>query len=125
MGRSVFENVLKEVMDDWTNKSYHKLYLYGPSRVNKSHLLVAIVLYLTQQGQHIVYIPDCCAALDKPLQYIQDALLFAYHNDNDSCNAIIAAKDADGLMGFMWERPTEELYVIVDQLNALELNWGR
>ena len=97
MGQSMLEKVLKELMGNWDDKSYSKLYLYGPSGVSKSHLLMAVVLYLTWQGQHVVYIPDCYAALGNPFQYIQEALLFAFHNDNDSCDTITAVVQVDGL----------------------------
>lgn len=127
MGRSMFKEVLKEVTGSWVTKPYNKLYLYGPSGVGKSHLLAAIVLCLTRQGKRVVYIPDCRALLAEEdlILYIKAALLFAFHNDKDSCDAIAAAVQVDGLIDFIQDQPMEGHYVIVDQMNALELNEGK
>jgi len=117
----MFEKVLKEVMGNWADKSYSQLYLYGPSGFGKSHLLAAVVLCLIWQGERVVYIPDCREALNDSFRYIQEALLFAFHNDNDSCDAITAAVQVDDLINFMQHQPNDKLYVIVDQRNALEV----
>jgi len=124
MGRSMFKGVLKEITDSWADKPYSRLYLYGPSGVGKSHLLATVVLCLTRQGKRVVYIPDCRDALKTPFHYIQTALLYAFHNDNDSCDTIAAAMQVDDLIRFMNGRPNESTYIIVDQVNALELDGG-
>ena len=121
MGRTVFGDVLTRITDNWPDTPCSKLYLYGPSGVGKSHVLAAVVLYLVQQGNRVVYIPDCHAALENPFRCIRDALLFAFHGDQDGWRAISQATKMDDLLAVVEAQPTYSLYLIVDQYNALDI----
>ncbi len=122
MGRSVFKVVLEDATGDGFERAFRRLYLYGIAGVGKSHLLAALVFALVQNGNRVVYIPDCLAAVADPYRYLQAALLFAYHGDDDSQGAVAGAEDIRDLINVIRAQPDKSLYLVVDQFNALDVD---
>ena len=97
------------------------LYLYGPSGTGKSHLLAALVCQLVIDNERMVYIPDCSRLIaEDPFPHLQNAFMFAFHNDSHAHSIIVAAQTMEDLLWFRRSRPPCSFYVIVDQRNALE-----
>jgi hypothetical protein len=121
MGRSMLLNLLEEVqIPDFLGKR-HNLYLYGTSGTGKSHLLAALVCHLVRDRKRVVYLPDCLRLLEDARECFRSALLFAFYDSPYSCEVIGNACSVDELVDFVQRRPRGSLYLIVDQLNALEL----
>ena len=78
MGRTKFKELLQTLKKVREHSSYKTLKLYGTQGYGKSHLLAALVCYLAAQDERVVYIPDCRAWLEDPVQYMQAAMLFAW-----------------------------------------------
>lgn len=103
-----------------------ELYLYGTIGYGKSYLLAAMVCSLIQKGKNVVYLPDCRALLDKPVRYIQDALLLTFADRDDYQEEIAHCKSFEAL-GDLIERLGNEgiyLYFVIDQYNVLDSGDG-
>lgn len=123
MGRSIFQQILLAVQEPgFRDAGWYELYLYGPSGTGKSHILAALVVYLIKSGQRVVYFPDCRDILKDRVTSIRLALLFAFHDNKDSCEEIIRATDTNALLDFVRNQKRYSFYVIVDQYNALDVN---
>jgi hypothetical protein len=119
MGRAMFKEFLSSATGNvfmW----YRKLYLHGPSGVGKTHLLAALVFYLVQKRERVVYLPDCGDVLSNPLRCIKEALLFAFYDDRTMLKTIAAIGTLEGLSRVVNYRSPGSLYFIVDQWNALD-----
>jgi hypothetical protein len=122
MGRSFFQDLLKEISDPNFLNGSIPLYLYGPYGTGKSHLIAALVCYLIWMENRVVFIPHCGDLLENPEAAIRTALLFAFHNDPYMYDKINHAGDMDGLVRLVEKQPNHTLYVVVDQRNALDLD---
>ena len=81
MGRTKFKELLQELKKVQESDNYSTVWLYGTQGYGKSHLLAALVCYLAAQDERVVYIPDCRALLEDPVEYLQAAMLFAWADD--------------------------------------------
>lgn len=119
MGRSKFGELRERMKEKRFLDSYERLYVYGTSGSGKSHILAALVCQLIREGERVVYLPDCYRLLEDPAQVIWHALLFAFYDTTD-LDTIRNCNDVDALIAFMSQQ--RYLYVVVDQMNALELS---
>lgn len=117
MGRSQFHELQRRIENENFLEGSETLYLYGTSGSGKSHLLAALVYHLVREGKRVFYIPDCYSLLLDPLQTMWDACHFAYH-DSPVLGTIGHLDDVDALIRFL--APDRDVYIIVDQVNALE-----
>jgi hypothetical protein len=117
MGRSQFHELQKRIENENFLAGSETLYLCGTSGSGKSHLLAALVYHLVREGKRVFYIPDCRSLITDPEQTMWDAFHFAYYNspvletighrDNVDVKRLIRCLARD-------------VYIIVDQVNALE-----
>jgi hypothetical protein len=117
MGRSRFLELQKRVENEDFLDADESLYLYGTSGSGKSHLLAALVYHLIREGKRVIYLPDCSTLLLEPAQTIWAALTFAFY-DSAVLGTIGDPHNIDTLIRFMSKH--RDLYIIVDQVNALE-----
>ncbi|KAM6502196.1 hypothetical protein JOM56_002173 [Amanita muscaria] len=116
MGRSHFHELQERVKNRNFLRGSESLYLYGTSGSGKSHLLAALVYHLVREGERVIYIPDCSFLYLDPAAVIWMALNFAFYD-----SAVLETIDphcVDAMIRFMSKH--QGLYVIVDQVNALE-----
>lgn len=100
-------------------------YLYGPARMGKSHLRMALVFCLIQKRERLVYILNCRILRHRPRDVLRTAILFAFHNDPALCDETKRAKDMDYPLQFVVEQASLSRYIIVDQCNASDLHGTR
>ncbi|KIM48927.1 hypothetical protein M413DRAFT_15175 [Hebeloma cylindrosporum] len=117
MGRNQFVELHKRIQDRNFLKGFESLYLYGSSGSGKSHLLAALVYNLVREGKRVFYIPDCSSFVLWPGRFMWSAFAFAFH-DLDILGAIKDPHDVSAMINFMSKY--EDLYVIIDQVNALQ-----
>jgi len=117
MGRHPFGELHKRTQDGNFLIGTESLYLYGTSGSGKSHLLAALVYNLVREGRRVFYIPDCSTFLLWPEETMWTAFNFAFY-DSNNLGAIRDHRDIDAMIDFMSKY--EDLYIIVDQVNALE-----
>ena len=122
MGRSKFKDILKEVEDPDFLHGLYSLYLNGPSGMGKSYILAALVCFLIRKGKRVVYIPDWGVLLGNPGGCLQIALQHTFHDDRGLCSQINSSRGMDHLLRIVNEHARASLYVVVDQLNALDPN---
>jgi hypothetical protein len=98
------------------------IYVYGSMGYGKSHLLAALACLLVRLGEHVVYLPDCRAMLQDPLEYLQTAFLLAFQNARDYWDAVLQSKDFEDLALLSHQFANgRKICFIVDQLNALDV----
>ena len=114
MGRAQFHELQERINDNIFQKGAETIYLYGTSGSGKSHLLAALVYHLVRKGQRVFYIPDCYRLLLDPVETMWNAYHFAY-NDSPDLRTTESVKELIESM-----RNDREVYIIVDQVNALE-----
>jgi hypothetical protein len=120
MGRPFFSEIKGEIEKrDFLNAN-RSLYLYGTSGGGKSHLLAALVCHLIQNGERVVYFPDCADLVENPIKGLQKALLFAFHDVHHLCTAINNASTVEDLVRFANHQPERSYYLVADQRNALD-----
>ena len=119
-GRKIFRNVYEHVMamDFRGNRLYH---IHGTLGVGKSFLLAALACCLTRNGKAVLFLPDCRSMLRNPFRYIQKALCLTFVKSPGQLNLLQNCKSVDDLIEFCLPiTDRERLYVIIDQLNALD-----
>jgi hypothetical protein len=77
VGRIMFRKLVEELEMVRKSVVYPRLWLYGTQGYGKSHLLAILVCHLAAQDERVVYIPDCREWLQKPVEYLKEAMLFA------------------------------------------------
>jgi len=117
MGRNLFSELHKRIQDANFLDRTENLYLYGTSGSGKSHLLAALAYTLIRERKRVFYIPDCSTFLLGPAEIMWKALQFAFH-DSNILKTIKDRYDTDELIHFISKH--RDLYIIVDQVNALE-----
>ena len=123
MGREIFTELLNEVQKPWLpNRS--SLWVYGTRGYGKSHLLAALVYYLSPTEKKIVYIPDCRQCLVGPIPYVRAAMLFAW-KDDESRSRIMRLRTMNEIYEFFQEHrdlrnDDGEIIFVIDQMNALQ-----
>jgi len=113
-GREVFQTLLDDVDCMRQSENLNALWVYGTRGYGKSHLLAALVCYLSARGDDVVYIPDCRAFTEAPEVYLQSALLFTWTDDKTQ-DEIFPLTKRDDLTDFLLRR--KPLFVI-DQTNS-------
>jgi hypothetical protein len=118
MGRSILNVLYKQMQGPNFLAAYEALYLYGSSGSGKSHIIAALVCRLIREGKHVLYIPDCSKLLNDFTRIIRSALQFAFY-DSKTHLKVIESAQVEGLLAF-WANQGNG-YLIVDQVNALDL----
>ncbi|KAF8327351.1 hypothetical protein F5887DRAFT_1274679 [Amanita rubescens] len=118
MGRSQFHKLQERIKNRNFLEGAEPIYLYGTSGSGKSHLLAALVYRLVRDGKRVFYIPDCYSLLLNPEQTIRAAWHFAFH-DSPVLGTIEYPHDVDALIRST--KNDRDIYIIVDQVNALEV----
>jgi hypothetical protein len=117
MGRTIFGELKTRTKKDNFTNALETLYVYGTSGSGKSHLIAAFVCQLICLGHRVLYLPDCYFMLMDPPLAIRKALIFAFHDTNDLDD--VDMFDHQSMLNFISGK--EKLWIIVDQLNALEV----
>lgn len=115
-GREIFAELLHNLRE--VRESYQKsgFWLYGTRGYGKSHLLSALVCYLTAGGERVVYIPDCRECVKDPVPYIRAAMLFAW-GDDDQRESIMLLDTMELI--YRYFQSAGSVIFVIDQLNAL------
>ena len=121
MGRKVFTTVYQKVLD-FPGTSRSILSLQGAAGSGKSHILAALTCLLMKEGKRVVYMPDVREFAASMVGYLRNALLLAYAPNPELCEIIFASKTISSLVEFVRERSGagEAIYIICDQMNALD-----
>jgi hypothetical protein len=123
VGRTKFKELLQEFKKVQESDIYSTLWLYGTQGYGKSHLLAALVCYLAAQDERVVYISDCRALLQDPVEYFQAAMLFAWADDIAIQEKIMTLNTLEMIRGFF--KPKQKVIFVIDQMNALKINGPR
>lgn len=118
VGRERFTELLDLFRIVQRKRDHSALWVYGTKGYGKSHLLAALVCYLVARKERVVYLPDCRGCIDDPVGYVQAAMLFAWADDPNIQNEIIAL-DTQEMIHRFFERHEKSIFVI-DQMNAFE-----
>jgi energy-coupling factor transporter ATP-binding protein EcfA2 len=118
MGRSQFRKLHERIQAPSFLLFDERLYFYGSSGSGKSHILAALACLLIRQGKQVVYVPDCGALVDDWMGAMQTAFCFTFPKYYET---IASFRTVDELLRFS-KAFTNRLYIIVDQLNALEVH---
>ena len=118
MGRTPFRELQQRTQNVNFLKGSESLYLYGTSGSGKSHLLAALAYNLVRKGSRVFYIPDCSTLLLDPAKTMWTALNFALY-DSAVLGTIGNPRDVEELIELMSGH--SDLYIIVDQVNALDI----
>lgn len=121
MGRSQFCDLQRRIERAAFLNGSETLYLYGSSGSGKSHLLAALAYHLVREGKCVFYIPNCHDLLLTPLSTMRDAYNFAYHDPLDP-GAFKQFGDVEEVVRCLNCDP--DVYIIIDQVNVLELVTG-
>jgi hypothetical protein len=121
-GREKFARLVSDVQEVRQSTKDRNLWVYGTKGYGKSHLLAALVCYLSaKKDEKVIYIPDCRLLAECPLPYICAALTFAWEGDYDTQQQIANLTTLDAVVMFLTKQSSIEKNVIfvIDQLNGL------
>lgn len=125
MGREKFSDIYHAVdsMADNTSRSYSP---QGSLGYRKSRIFAALVCLLMQQRRRIVYLPDSRAMTSALVKYTKQVLLLMFADDSRLQVQINMFSTTEELVEFADEfrNNNQELYSVVDQLNALDTTPG-
>ena len=119
MGREKFRE-LWESVEELAQNRWGEIFLYGTGGYGKSHLLAALACFLIQQGKKVVYLPDCHAMLLGFVNYMKSALLLTFSGSEERQKEVWGLEDAKDVQRFLEQPAHWGLYIIFDQVNALE-----
>jgi hypothetical protein len=119
MGRKVFDDVLNTIKELKIGDGYKRFFIYGTMGYGKSYILATIVCFLLRTGKRVVYLPDCRDLANDPVDYVKSALYLAYADKSAKISEIHACETLDEIVKFCKEE-LEPLYIVVDQMNALD-----
>jgi len=118
MERSKFRELQNCVEYEDFLDGLESIYVSGNSGSGKSHLLGALVCQLIREGKLVFYVPDCSTShLLDPASAIWAALRFTFYDS--ATLGTIDPHDVRPLIDFMSNH--RDLYIFVDQVNALEI----
>ncbi|KIX01145.1 uncharacterized protein Z518_10211 [Rhinocladiella mackenziei CBS 650.93] len=119
-GREIFPELLRELKFIRQEYTYTTLWVYGTRGYGKSYLLAALVCYLSALGEHVIYIPDCRAWLNDPIQIFRVALLFAFTDEatQDEITKLDTMKKIGQFLDDM-ENRKRRIFFVFDQMNAI------
>jgi len=121
VGREKFPELLRQLEFVRKEISYNELWVYGTRGYGKSHLLAALVCYLSALGECVIYIPDCRNWLRNPVAYFKAAMLFAF-TDKAAQDRILTLETTKGINDFLGRY--EHVHFVIDQMNALNAKAG-
>ena len=119
----MFRKLLEELKMVRESGSYTAVWLHGTQGYGKSHLLAILVCYLAAQDERVVYIPDCPALLEDPVEYLQAIMLFAWADDIAIQKFIMTLNTLKKINHFFKNR--KNVIFVIDQMNALEFDGSR
>ena len=122
VGRTKFKELLQELKKVQESEVYSTLWLYGTQGYGKSHLLAALVCYLAAQDETVVYISDCRALIEDPVEYVRAAMLFAWADDITIQKEILTLNTLEEIENFFMSK--RNVIFVIDQMNALEKEKG-
>jgi hypothetical protein len=117
MGREKFIELRNNLTDKKWRRNRSALWLYGTKGYGKSHLLAALIYYLSATKARVVYIPDCRECLKEPIPYIQVAMLFAWSDDENLQREIVGLNTYEEINHFF--KRGKNVIFIIDQVNGL------
>ena len=120
MGRERFAELLERLWDIQRRHDRSALWVYGTKGYGKSHLLAALVCFLSARKEKVVYIPDCREYVQDPVRYLQMAMLFAWADDDNIQREIIGLDTWKKIDDFF--QSCKNIIFVIDQMNALELD---
>ncbi|KAK2783618.1 hypothetical protein FQN52_009545 [Onygenales sp. PD_12] len=116
MGREEFARIADSFIDVLRGSNVLDLWLYGPIGYGKSHILAALVYYLTSTGHRVIYIPDCRLCHRNPVTYVQNSMFFAWADDRAKLDKILSFRTLEDIEGFM-RLYGKGVTFIIDQVN--------
>jgi len=116
VGREIFPTLLRSLRLVQKNPSYKRLWVYGTRGYGKSHLLAALVCYMSALGEHVIYVPDCRSWLDDPAGVFKAALMFAFP-DKTTQDKILTLDTRMKLQNFVHAQ--ENVLFVIGQMNAI------
>jgi hypothetical protein len=119
MGRNAFDDVLNIINNLVLGDGYKKFFIYGTMGYGKSHILATIVCFLFRTGKRVVYLPDCRELAMNTVDYVKSALYLTFESNIDKISEINNCETLDEIANFC-KKESEPLYIVVDQLNALD-----
>ncbi|CAI2193415.1 8083_t:CDS:2 [Funneliformis geosporum] len=119
MGRKAFVKVLNTIDELKRGCGFMDCFIYGTMGYGKSYILATIACFLFRTGKRVVYLPDCRELARDTKDYVKSALYLAYENNSDKINKIYTCETLDEIVKFCKEE-SELLYIVVDQMNALD-----
>jgi hypothetical protein len=121
-GRERFAELLERFQEMQRRSDLTAFWVYGTQGYGKSHLLAALVCCLSAAEKRVVYIPDCRECLKSPIDYIQDAMLFAWANDSDMQRKVIKLDTREKISDFFKGLPKKSITFVIDEMNALAVS---
>ena len=118
VGREMFMKLLGRLRRVQKACDRTALWVYGTKGYGKSHLLAALVCYLTAQGERVIYIPDCRECVRSPVEYVQAAMLFTWADNKAIQDEIITLDTQKKIEKFFDCHPN--LTFFIDQMNGFE-----
>lgn len=103
-------------------------FLHGTPGAGKSHMLAALTCLLLQEGQKVVYIPDCRGLLRDAFSCLRHSLQLAFHGPSDAGHRqyLEQCTTVQQLSTFCdWASLEFCLLFIIDQTNALDPHGDR
>jgi hypothetical protein len=121
MGREEFCMVL-DAINQMGRQTYEDILILGTIGYGKSHILAAMVCYLIKTGKRVVFLPDCRCLVNEPVKYFRQALYLTFGDQEPARRKIQDCRTLDDIKNFFKDASFDKikLYVIVDQINALE-----
>jgi hypothetical protein len=123
VGRTKFKELVQELQEVQGSRNYTTVWLHGTQGYGKSHLLAVLVCYLTARDERVVYIPDCPALLEDPVEYLQAIMLFAWADDIAIQKFIMTLNTLKKINHFFKNR--KNVIFVIDQMNALKFDGSR
>ena len=120
IGREVFSGILEAFKSGTRDGNLQDLWVYGLMGYGKSHLLAVLTCYLTAYGYRVIYLPDCSVSHERPVRYLQDALLFTWADSPEKTEEITQLRDMDEIESFITRTWSTSVIFVVGQLNALD-----
>jgi hypothetical protein len=118
VGREMFIGLLDRLR--YVQKSHNRsaLWVYGTKGYGKSHLLAALVCYLTARKERVLYIPDCRECAKSPVKYMRAAMLFTWADDKAIQDEIITLNTLEEIQKFFDRHPGFTFFI--GQVNDFE-----
>ena len=120
-GREQFEDLWIQASKMKKDPHEAQLFLCGTMGYGKSHLLACLACLLIKEGETVVYLPDCRAMLWGVVPYVKAAMLLTFGDGGDMQEEVQQLSSMEDIQNFFEKRSPEDIFFIIDQWNALEL----